>query len=54
MSLSPAGRRRRPLQNLGMLALHILPVAIVYANTLMLRDLLAERDCSGGAHAHRR
>lgn len=33
---------RRDLQELGMLALHILQAAIVYINTLMVQDVLAE------------
>lgn len=37
---------RRDLQELGMLALHILQAAIVYINTLMIQDLLAEPDWS--------
>jgi TnpA family transposase len=37
---------RRELQELGMLALHILQAAIVYVNTLMVQDLLAEPEWS--------
>ena len=33
---------RRDQQQLGMLALHILQAALVYVNTLMLQDILAE------------
>lgn len=38
---------RRDLQELGMLALHILQAAIVYVNTLMLQDVLAEPEWRG-------
>ena len=38
---------RRDQQQLGMLALHILQAALVYVNTLMLRDILAEPEWQG-------
>jgi len=38
---------RRDLQELGMLALHILQAAIVYINTLMVQDVLAEPEWDG-------
>ena len=33
---------RRDQQELGMLSLHILQAALVYVNTLMIQDILAE------------
>jgi TnpA family transposase len=38
---------RRDQQQLGMLALHILQAALVYVNTLMLQDILAEPEWQG-------
>jgi len=38
---------RRDLQELGMLALHILQAAIVYINTLMVQDVLTEPEWDG-------
>jgi len=38
---------RRDQQQLGMLALHILQAALVYVNTLMLQDILAEPGWQG-------
>jgi len=38
---------RRDLQELGMLSLHILQAAIVYVNTLMVQDVLAEPEWDG-------
>jgi TnpA family transposase len=38
---------RRDQQQLGMLALHILQAALVYVNTLMLQDILAEPEWHG-------
>ena len=35
---------RRDQQELGMLSLHILQAALVYVNTLMIQDILAEPD----------
>jgi hypothetical protein len=35
---------RRDQQELGMLALHIVQAAMVYVNTLMVQDVLAEPD----------
>ena len=39
--------RDRDQQQLGMLALHILQAALVYVNTLMLQDILAEPEWQG-------
>jgi TnpA family transposase len=44
---------RRDQQQLGMLALHILQAALVYVNTLMLQDILAEPEWQGRAHRRR-
>ena len=38
---------RRDQQQLGMLALHILQAALVYVNTLMIQDILAEPEWAG-------
>jgi TnpA family transposase len=38
---------RRDQQELGMLALHILQAALVYVNTLMIQDILAEPKWAG-------
>jgi len=38
---------RRDQQELGMLALHILQAALVYVNTLMIQDILAEPEWAG-------
>jgi hypothetical protein len=38
---------RRDQQQLGMLALHILQAALVYVNTLMIQDILAEPERAG-------
>ncbi len=38
---------RRDQQQLGMLALHILQAALVYVNTLMVQDILAEPEWAG-------
>ncbi len=38
---------RRDQQQLGMLALHILQAALVYVNTLLLQDILAEPEWQG-------
>jgi hypothetical protein len=43
---------RRDQQELGMLALHILQAALVYVNTLMIQDILAEPRM--GRRSHRR
>jgi TnpA family transposase len=38
---------RREQQELGMLSLHILQAALVYVNTLMIQDILAESEWAG-------
>ena len=38
---------RRDQQELGMLALHLLQAALVYVNTLMIQDILAEPEWAG-------
>jgi TnpA family transposase len=38
---------RRDQQELGMLSLHILQAALVYVNTLMIQDILAEPEWAG-------
>ncbi|MGB0097639.1 MAG: Tn3 family transposase, partial [Solirubrobacteraceae bacterium] len=38
---------RREQQELGMLSLHILQAALVYVNTLMIQDILAEPEWAG-------
>ena len=38
---------RRDQQELGMLALQILQAALVYVNTLMIQDILAEPEWAG-------
>ena len=38
---------RRDQRQLGMLALHILQAALVYVNTLMIQDILAEPESAG-------
>jgi TnpA family transposase len=38
---------RRDQQQLGMIALHILQAALVYVNTLMIQDILAEPEWAG-------
>ena len=38
---------RREQQELGMLSLHILQAALVYVNTLMIQDILAQPEWEG-------
>ena len=38
---------RRDQQEIGMLSLHILQAALVYVNTLMIQDILAEPEWAG-------
>jgi hypothetical protein len=45
---------RRDQQQLGMLALHILQAALVYVNTLMIQDILAEPEWAGVSTAEDR